>query len=59
VSLLLQKKEILSDPKLPDIFRIALAKSLQDDLFAQVRHESRVCWWAERVTKLEEADHSG
>jgi hypothetical protein len=31
-----QKRDILSDPKLPDIFRIALAKSLQDDLFAQV-----------------------
>ncbi len=32
-----QKFDILSDPKLPDIFRVALAKSLQDDLFAHVR----------------------
>jgi hypothetical protein len=32
----LQKRDILSDTKLPDVFRVALAKSLQDDLFAQV-----------------------
>ncbi len=41
-ALILQKKEILSDPKLPDIFRVALAKSLQDDLFAQVRRKHRL-----------------
>jgi hypothetical protein len=32
----MQKREVLSDPKLPPEFRVALAKSLQDNLFTQV-----------------------
>jgi hypothetical protein len=32
-----QKRDILSDPKLPAEFRLALARSLQNDLFCQVR----------------------
>ena len=36
----LQKREVLSDPKLPAEFRLALARSLQDDLFCQARIRS-------------------
>jgi hypothetical protein len=31
-----QKRAVLSDEKLPTEFRLALARSLQDDLFCQV-----------------------
>jgi hypothetical protein len=31
-----QKKEALSDTKLPEEFRVAIAKSLVDDLFSKV-----------------------
>jgi hypothetical protein len=34
-SFLPQKKQVLSDSKLPHIFRLSLAKSLQNDLFFQ------------------------
>ncbi len=32
----IQKKEALSDSKLPEEFRVAIAKSLVDDLFSKV-----------------------
>ena len=32
----MQKKEALSDTKLPEEFRVAIAKSLVDDLFSKV-----------------------
>ena len=36
-----QKRDALWDEKLPEEYRIAIAKSLQDDLFAKVSVESR------------------
>jgi hypothetical protein len=32
----LQKREAMSDQKLPEEFRVALAKAFQDDLFSKV-----------------------